>query len=59
MPAYTTIYRHNIEHQPKEEEAAVFWVRNSYQSLEVKETYSMFRRISIIHHRYNVIKVFN
>lgn len=25
MPAYTTVYRHNIEHQPKEEEAAVFW----------------------------------
>lgn len=27
MPAYTTVYRYNIEHHPKEEEAAVYWVR--------------------------------
>ncbi|KAL0117450.1 hypothetical protein PUN28_010351 [Cardiocondyla obscurior] len=25
MPAYTTVYRYNIEHHPKEEEAAVYW----------------------------------
>nr|KAF7427004.1 hypothetical protein H0235_006698 [Vespula pensylvanica] len=25
MPAFTTVYRQNIEHHPKEEEAAVYW----------------------------------
>ncbi|EZA59107.1 PDZ and LIM domain protein Zasp [Ooceraea biroi] len=25
MPGYTTVYRYNIEHHPKEEEAAVYW----------------------------------
>lgn len=29
MPAYTTVYRQTIEHHPKEEEAAVYWVRKS------------------------------
>lgn len=27
MPGYTTTYRYTIERHPKDEEAAIYWVR--------------------------------